>query len=1079
MPTPLRVLILEDRRSDVELVLHELRRAGFEPDWQHADNEADYLSRLDSGPDIILADYFLPGFDGLRALELLQQRGLDIPLIIVSGLIGEDMAVEAIQKGAADYVLKDRLPRLRAAVAQALEQKRLRDEERRLAEEAERLNEFNHNILQTMAEGLSLEDLEGRITFVNPKLQGLLGYRAEELLGQPWTKIVPTDEIPRLTAESRRHAKGVSSQYETRLLTYDGREISVMVSATPFTRHGEFAGTLAVFTDLTERLRAEAALQKSEERFRSLIEHGSDLITILDKHGIILYESPASKSLLGYEPDELIGHGVFEFVHLSDLRRMREKFSHLTDAPGQMAVIEARFRQKDGSWKYLEALGRNLLHNPAVGGIVVHSRDVTERKQREQEQQAIAIVSSALRTAMTRAEMLPIILEQMLKMLQADGAALALRDPATGETVIELGHGDWARFTDQRLPPGTGFIGKVIASGKAYLTNTAHGDPLLFRWGAERSLHAVACVPLIAREQTLGALTIARENDIVAFELRLLTAMADMAANAIYRMTLYERTEQHVEQLAAVNNLGRVLSETLDLPQIYEQLHDATLRMLPDATTIFISLFDAERKLIRCVFGIQDGERVEVDDLPPIPLTEPGTGVHSDVIHTRRPLILNNLPNWLAPSKVKALVETPVQVTQSALYVPMIAKGQVIGLIHVQSEARQRYGQADAELLSVVGNTAAVAIENARLFAETRRRLERLQATHTVDAAITASLDLRVTLNVLLDQVTTHLNVEAAAVLLLNPHTQMLDYTAGRGFRTRGIEHFHLHLGEGYTGLVALERRTLTIPNIAKTEIQSARRSLFKEEGFVAYFGTPLVVKGQVKGVLEVFRHVEFSPDLEWIDFLETLAGQAAIAIDNTSLFESLQRSNVDLTLAYDAAIEGWSHALDLRDEETEGHSQRVTEMTLRLARAIGLNEAELVHVRRGALLHDIGKMGVPDSILLKPAALTEDEWVIMRKHPVYAYELLAPIAFLGPALDIPYCHHERWDGQGYPRGLKAEQIPLSARIFTVADVWDALCSDRPYRKGWQPDTVRDYIRKRGGADFDPKVVEAFLKLEL
>src|SRR6185436_1344819 len=176
MSTPLRVLILEDRRSDIELMLHELRRAGFEPNWQHADNKADYLAGLDSAPDIILADYFLPSFDGMRALALLQQRGLDIPLIIVSGLIGEDMAVEAMQKGAADYVLKDRLPRLRAAVAQALAQKRLREEEQRLAEEAERLNEFNHNILQTMAEGLLLDDLEGRLTFINPKLQSLLGY---------------------------------------------------------------------------------------------------------------------------------------------------------------------------------------------------------------------------------------------------------------------------------------------------------------------------------------------------------------------------------------------------------------------------------------------------------------------------------------------------------------------------------------------------------------------------------------------------------------------------------------------------------------------------------------------------------------------------------------------------------------------------------------------------------------------------------------------------------------------------------------------------------------------------------------
>jgi putative nucleotidyltransferase with HDIG domain len=169
--------------------------------------------------------------------------------------------------------------------------------------------------------------------------------------------------------------------------------------------------------------------------------------------------------------------------------------------------------------------------------------------------------------------------------------------------------------------------------------------------------------------------------------------------------------------------------------------------------------------------------------------------------------------------------------------------------------------------------------------------------------------------------------------------------------------------------------------------------------------------------------------------------------------------------------------ALDLRDKETEGHTQRVTELTLKLARAAGMTEEELVHVRRGALLHDIGKMGVPDHILLKPGKLTDEEWVEMRKHPVFAYELLSPIAYLRPALDIPYCHHEKWDGTGYPRGLKGEQIPLAARLFAVADVWDALRSDRPYRQSWPKEKVIEHIKSLSGTHLDPKSVELFLSM--
>src|SRR5207249_2272104 len=220
------------------------------------------------------------------------------------------------------------------------------------------------------------------------------------------------------------------------------------------------------------------------------------------------------------------------------------------------------------------------------------------------------------------------------------------------------------------------------------------------------------------------------------------------------------------------------------------------------------------------------------------------------------------------------------------------------------------------------------------------------------------------------------------------------------------------------------------------------------------------------------FHGSPLDPDPEWLDFLEALAGQAAIAVDNTWLFDDLQRSNTELSLAYDTTLEGWSNALDLRDKETEGHTQRVTEMTMRLAQAMGVSSASLVHIRRGALLHDIGKMGIPDSILLKPGPLTGEEWEIMRRHPVYAYELLSPIAFLRPALDIPYCHHEKWDGTGYPRGLKGEQIPLAARIFAIVDVWDALRSARPYRAAWPRDKGPGHVRTPSGSHFGPHVVE-------
>ena len=239
------------------------------------------------------------------------------------------------------------------------------------------------------------------------------------------------------------------------------------------------------------------------------------------------------------------------------------------------------------------------------------------------------------------------------------------------------------------------------------------------------------------------------------------------------------------------------------------------------------------------------------------------------------------------------------------------------------------------------------------------------------------------------------------------------------------------------------------------------------------------MAKGKVQGVLEVYHRTPLTLDLEQQSFLESLAAQAAIAIDNAALFDDLQRTNIDLMIAYDATLQGWARALDLRSRATERHTERVTEMTMRLAKAMGIDGRELVHVRRGALLHDVGKIGIPDSILTKPGPLTDEEWEIMRRHPQYAFDMLKPIAYLRSALDIPYAHHEHWDGTGYPRGLKGEQIPLAARLFAVADVWEAMIAeDRPYRQPSSEGEVRRQIRALAGTQLDPEIVELFLKME-
>lgn len=403
----------------------------------------------------------------------------------------------------------------------------------------------------------------------------------------------------------------------------------------------------------------------------------------------------------------------------------------------------------------------------------------------------------------------------------------------------------------------------------------------------------------------------------------------------------------------------------------------------------------------------------------------------------------------------------------------------VIGLSRLTiakvQEADREIVRANAAL--VQKNTELEKEIAARLEAEGRAkaRLQHLATLHAIDMVINASLDLRLTMKLFLEQTIAQLGMDAGAILLLNTHTQTLEHGADWGFAEMGIRKSRVRLGEGAAGLAAYERRVVHITDLAELPNPFVRHELLAGEKFVTYYAVPLIAKGQVKGVFEIFCRQRFEAEPEWSDFFEALAIQAAIAIDNATLFRKLQDSNIELTLAYDTTIEGWAKALELRDSETEGHTQRVAELTLKVACALGIRDDELDHVRRGALLHDIGKMAVPDRVLMNSGPLSEEEQQIMRQHPAFAFELLSPIHYLHPALDIPYCHHERWDGTGYPRGLKGEQIPLAARIFSIADNWDALISARRYRDAWPEAKVAEHIRSLAGTQFDPNLVDIFL----
>ncbi len=711
----------------------------------------------------------------------------------------------------------------------------------------------------------------------------------------------------------------------------------------------------------------------------------------------------------------------------------------------------------------------DLLHMLAnqIGLAIQNARLFAETRRRLEELNVLHQASQTLLLNELDPEATYVAIHQAIeRTMPCEALSITLEDEAAGDYHGVYLYDKNGRTPSQRIPRGAGLSGLVIPSGKTILIDDylAQDEIKAVHFGNPEHVRSILAVPLRRGEQTIGMVaTQSYQPHAFTQEHRvLLETLAAQFATSIENAHLYQQTRLRLRELEIVSAVSAALRTAPSHKEMFSIVLDQLLTLLKvDGAAIQI-LNPANGELqVTAARGVWTSL---------IGLKIPrGAGVSAQILATGTPYLNNDVrndPNVFYPYVFEEC--------RAAAGVLVAVQKQIIGLLWIGS--KRLLSEHDLRLLVAIADIAANAIHRATLNEQTERHLSQLATLHAIDRAISSSFDLRLTLNLLLEHVTTQLHVDAASVLLLNPQTQVLEYAASRGFRTRAVERTRIRLGESFAGRVALERQSIHLRDLPAHAKEFVVTELVAE-GFAEYYGAPLIAKGNVVGVMQIFHHAPLPTDPEWRDFCETLAGQAAIAIDNARLFNDLQQANAELARAYDATIEGWSRALDLRDKETEGHTQRVTEMTLELARALGIGKDEIVHVRRGTLLHDIGKMGVPDNILLKPDKLTAAEMAIMRQHPQRAYELLLPIEYLRSALDIPYCHHEKWDGTGYPRGLKGEDIPLVARIFAVVDVYDALTSDRPYRKAWSREDAIEYIRQQAGKHFDPHVVEIFLKL--
>jgi putative nucleotidyltransferase with HDIG domain len=349
-----------------------------------------------------------------------------------------------------------------------------------------------------------------------------------------------------------------------------------------------------------------------------------------------------------------------------------------------------------------------------------------------------------------------------------------------------------------------------------------------------------------------------------------------------------------------------------------------------------------------------------------------------------------------------------------------------------------------------------------------QRMLQKMERLMEINIMLNSTLELSQVLDLIIAKAVEMLECEAGSILLCNKEKDCLIFSASTSADSETLAQIPVPLTDSLAGAIYSKNEHLVVNNVDKDIRHNASVAAQIHFQTHSLLGVPMRIQDRVIGVLEALNKKDGKFTDEDVKILTAIASQAAVAIENAQLVQALQES-------YESTLEGWAAALDLRDKETEGHSQRVTLLAVQLAREIGVSKEALTYLRQGALLHDIGKMGVPDRILHKHGPLTDQEKAVMRQHPVNAYHMLYPIAHLRSALDIPYCHHEKWDGSGYPRGLKGEEIPLAARIFTIIDVWDALRSNRPYRKAWSVKKTIAYIQEQAGKSFDPDIVRSFV----
>ncbi|MGB9641161.1 MAG: GAF domain-containing protein, partial [Anaerolineales bacterium] len=867
---------------------------------------------------------------------------------------------------------------------------------------------------------------DGRLLFISPQVETISGYTPQDWQSRSdfWKGIIhPEDREAVIKADEETKYNGEPFHQEYRIITRDGRIVWLYDDAVLIRdEKGQPLYWQGIMVDISQQKvherEVEALAQLAQTLGKSLDLHSLleqilataiHAIPAAEKGTILLAEQNGHlkiHALQGYtDPHVLTTSFPLEKGYSARVFRQKQaQIIHDARADAEIRydgeIVEIGTIQSAVVAPLIahdEVIGVISLDNATRKGafsehdlhmlesfaataalVIERARFYDEIARRSAHNTALnAILVAANRVSNDLDNLLEIVLDHLLSALGLTLGTIWLNEAHFGQHHLALRNVSPQLSQEMlRMSVEQHMDSKEVQVINQYLVDT---DPLSKILIEKYGIQAAIVVPLLVEGKRIGGIAVAstQPQQWNEDEIRLLETLGRQLGLLIERVRWFEETQKNLTRLEAVYHISLSLRKAQNVEEALPLLLDETLTVMHTNAGSVMLYHPYNNTLKRMVargwFSELSEEPQKLDE-----------GIAGAVFSSGKSYVTND---FASDPMVNKPVAGRIPRGWGGVCVPIRTTTTSLGVIFVAVQQPRQITDDEVALLESLADIASSAIQRMSLYEETLRQVERLGALREIDRAITASFDLDIILDTLLRHMIKLLAVDAANILLYNPSTQLLERVAGQGFFTPLQSKLRLRLGESLAGRVALEQRSLFVPDLSAKLSELSQPELLEGQHFRAYCAYPMISKGQLKGVVEVFSRKPIIPDDDWMNFLETISGQLVIAIDNTHLFEDLQRSNFELSQAYDATIEGWSRALDMRDKETEGHTQRVTELVLQLAKEYGIKSSELVHIRRGAILHDIGKMAVPDRILLKNGPLSESEWEIMRRHPQYALE--------------------------------------------------------------------------------------------